>query len=78
MAILADLLLERDDVLSSLDEAAIRAFTQRYEIPTPDDPTLFWVFVHQMRYYWPACPFKQRCVSAKWLVDNGFSDEALK
>ena len=63
---------ERLDALSSLDEAKICAYMDRWGIVAPGNPKAFWEGVHKARTAMKDLPLEDRLLSKRWLVERGF------
>lgn len=70
-AVIAKMLEERNAMLVSDDEAAIRAFMAKYEIPAPDSELALWAGYHKARCLWVLCPPDKRAASEAWLTEHG-------
>jgi hypothetical protein len=68
---ITQLLIDRDAVLTSGDEVAIRAYYKKYGIVAPADPVVFWGAFHKARCEWRGCPPDLRAESAAWLAAHG-------
>ena len=63
---------ERDRVLLSLDEAAIRKHNNKWHVRTPDDPVVFWIGIHKARTACLSLPREARLLSKMWLMTRGY------
>ncbi len=60
----------RDEALLSMDEALIRAFGARYNMPLPQEASEFWTQVHTIREHLPTLPMEERQKSKRWLDER--------
>lgn len=64
---------ERNEALFSLDKEKIKAFSEKWNIPFPQNETVFWAGIHKAIVHTTAATQEQRDNSIKWLIDHGFS-----
>ncbi len=64
--------VERDAAFLSLDEAAIRAYAEKYNIKVPAADEAFWAGVHKVRAAITTLPREARRASKSWLDEHGF------
>ncbi len=64
--------VERDAAFLRLDEAAIRAYAEKYNITVPANGEAFWAGVHKVRAAITTLPRDARLASKAWLEEHGF------
>ena len=64
---------ERNAVLFSLNERKIKNYCKKYDLPVPDDKTVFWAGVYKMILEIPTAPVKLKTQAAQWLGEHGFN-----
>lgn len=64
---------ERDEVLLTLDEKAIRAFYARWGVRCPVESLVFWAGIHKARTQIGNIPEEDRAASVAWLAEHGFT-----
>lgn len=64
---------ERNAALFSLNERKIKNYCKKYEVPIPEDKTVFWAGVYKMILAIPTAPMKLKLQAAQWLGEHGFS-----
>ena len=64
--------VERDAAFLALDEAAIRAYAEKYKIKVPATGEAFWAGVHKARAGITSLPREVRLASKSWLEERGF------
>jgi hypothetical protein len=70
-----EMIQDRDTALLSLDEAQIRAYAAKYNVPLPENMTVFWLAIHKARASVTTFPASVREQSIAWLKEHG--SEAL-
>lgn len=70
-------ILERNEVLKSLDEARLDAFARKWEVPQPAswEPGAKTASMHKARLAVDAFTSTEKKQSREWLRENGFTEE---
>lgn len=66
---------DRDAALLSLDKDKIVAYLNKYNIPIPDNETVFWAGIHKCIVAINAAPAEKKIDSMMWLIQHGFSPD---
>ena len=74
LALLAEMVADRDAALLSLDEAEIRAYGLKYGERFASDPAVFWLAVHRARLAIAGFPEEAKQVSRDWLAEHGYDE----
>ena len=73
-----DIIKERNEAFSSMDEEKIRAYCKKCKIEIPEDDTVFWAGVHKtvcdlFIYEDDVISLDQFNESFNWLIKRGFT-----
>lgn len=66
---------ERDEALLSLDREKIVKFLRKYNMPVPENETVFWAGIHKGICALNSANSEQKLNSIIWLVNHGFKPE---
>lgn len=72
-AFVKNFLKDRNEALLSLDKEKLLRYFTKYDIAVPSNEKVFWAGVHKARLSIKNIPVKEKEVSRKWLLENGFS-----
>lgn len=67
-----EFLKERNEALFSLDKDKIVAYCKKYDVPIPEDETVFWAGIHKAILGLTDAPLEIKFGSVKWLREHGF------
>ena len=64
---------ERDEALRSLDVKKLKAYMEKYDVPMPSDPTVWWAAIHKARVALTSLSEEDREISRLWLQSQNMT-----
>jgi hypothetical protein len=74
MTDIEEVVMDRNAALRGLDKEMIRAYSEKYRIPVPDNETDFWAGVHKARLHITCFTDAEKQVSRNWLKEHGYTE----